>query len=181
MATTALEAPLKPAKTAPATDHHGSFQAVLAPWAEGMDYCAVQVPSRITEALGTHGPVLVMAQVNDSAPFQVSLFPVGGGQHSIRIKARVRRETKTQVGDLILLRYRVLDRGAVAIPADLMSALEAAGLTAAFQALPPGERGFIIRRIGEAARPQTRQKRIEEALQAAHDRATLGGRRRTAP
>jgi hypothetical protein len=169
---------LKPAKTDPAAGQQGAFQAVLAPWAEGMDYCAVQVPAQITEALGTHGPVLVMAQVNDSAPFQVSLFPVGGGQHFVRIKASVRRETKTQVGDLILLRYTVLDRAAVAIPADLMSALETAGLTAAFQALPPGERNFTIRRIGEAARPQTRQKRIEAALQALQDRAAQVGRRK---
>ena len=181
MRTNGQEAPFKPANTAPVAGQQGSFQAVLAPWAEGMDYCAVQVPAQITEALGTYGPVLVMAQVNDSAPFQVSLFPVGGGQHCIRIKAKVRKETKTQVGDLIMLRYTVLDRAAAAIPADLMSALEAATLTAAFQALPPGERGFTIRRIEEAARAQTRKKRIEAALKSLQDRSTPVGRSKPAP
>lgn len=58
-----------------------SFHANLESWVEGMDYCAVPVPAEITEALGTKGPVLVMARVNDSEPFKVSLFPVGGGQH----------------------------------------------------------------------------------------------------
>ncbi|MDP9025068.1 MAG: DUF1905 domain-containing protein [Candidatus Eremiobacteraeota bacterium] len=58
-----------------------SFEATLENWAEGMDYCAVPVPATITESLGTRGPVLVTACLNDSAPFTVSLFPVGGGKH----------------------------------------------------------------------------------------------------
>ena len=147
-----------------------SFQAELESWAEGMDYCAVPVPAKITEALGTKGPVLVMAQVNDSQPFQVSLFPVGGGQHYIRIKAKVRQETNTQLGDRIRVRFTVLDRAAVDIPADLMSVLAAEGMTAAFKSLPPGQQNFIVRRIGEAAKPQTREKRIQEALLAARQR-----------
>jgi hypothetical protein len=168
-------------KKAPTAGQQLSFQAALEIWAEGMDYCAVHVPAAITEALGTRGPVLVLAQVNDSAPFQVSLFPVGGGQHCIRIKAQVRKETKTQVGDLIRVRFTVLDRAAVEIPADLMSALQAAGLTAAFQSLPPGQQNFAIRLIGGAARPQTRQKRIDEALQAAQEQAARVGRRKPVP
>src|SRR3954447_26172732 len=87
-----------------------SFQASLENWAEGMDYCAVPVPAEITQALGTKGPVLVMARVNDSEPFQVSLFPIGSGQHYIRIKAKVRQETKTKTGDRIRVRITVLDR-----------------------------------------------------------------------
>ena len=108
--------------------------------------------------------------MNDSEPFQVSLFPVGGGQHYIRIKAKVRRETNTQLGDSIHVRFTVLDRAAVEIPADLMSVLAAEDLTAAFKSLPPGQQNFIVRRIGEAAKPQTRAKRIQEALVAARQR-----------
>ena len=85
-------------KKSPAAGRQFSFHADLENWAEGMDYCAIPVPAEVTEALGTRGPVLVLARVNDSAPFQVSLFPVGGGQHYIRIKARVRQETKDQDG-----------------------------------------------------------------------------------
>ena len=147
-----------------------SFQAVLENWAEGMDYCAVPVPAEITQALGTHGPVLVMARVNDSAPFQVSLFPVGGGQHYIRIRAAVRRATKTKVGDRVRLRVTVLDRADVTIPEDLMSALRAEGATAAFKSLPPGKQNFMIRRIDHAAKPETRAKRIQEVVEAAHQR-----------
>lgn len=157
-------------KRSPAAGRQLSFQAILENWAAGLDYCAVPVPSEITVALGTKGPVLVMARVNDSAPFQVSLFPVGGGQHYIRIKAKVRRETRTKSGDRIQVRITVLDRADVAIPDDLMTALCAEGVQEAFNSLPPGKQNFIIRRIDEAAKPETREKRIQQGVEVAHKR-----------
>lgn len=157
-------------KRSPHAGQQLSFQVVLENWAEGMDYCAVPVPAEITKTLGTKGPVLVMARVNDSAPFQVSLFPVGGGQHYIRIKAKVRQETKTKTGDRVRVRITVLDRADVAIPEDLMNALRAEGATQAFKLLPPGKRNFMIRRIDDAAKPETRNKRIQEVVEAAHQR-----------
>src|SRR5580658_6279437 len=147
-----------------------SFQAKLENWAEGMDYCAVPVPPKITKALGTTAAVLVMARVNCSEPFKVSLFPVGGGKHYIRIKAKVRKETKTKTGDRVRLRITVLDRADVTYPKDLLSALKAEGATEDFKSLPPGEQNFILRRIDEAAKPETRAKRIGEAVAAAHRR-----------
>lgn len=157
-------------KTPPSAGRQLSFQANLENWADGMDYCAVPVPAKITEALATRGPVLVMAQVNKSEPFQVSLFPAGGGQHYIRIKAKVRQETNTKIGDRIRVRFTVLDRADVEIPEDLMSALKAEGMTAAFKSLPPGKQNFIIRRIDDAVKPETRKKRVQEAVVAAHQR-----------
>jgi hypothetical protein len=135
-----------------------------------MDYCAVRVPAEITKALGTRGPVLVLARVNDSEPFQVSLFPVGGGQHYIRIKAKVRRETNTKTGDRIQVRLTVLDRADIDTPEDLVSALRAENAEEAFKSLPPGKRNFLVRRIDEAAKPETRERRIQEAVVAAHQR-----------
>ncbi len=155
----------------PAAGQQLSFHASLESWAAGMDYCAVPVPAEITQALGTKGPVLVMAQVNDSQPFQVSLFPVGGGQHYMRIKAKVRRETKTKTGDRVRVRITVLDRADVTIPEDLMSALRVEGVTEDFTSLPPGKQNFIIRRIADAAKPETRDKRIQEAVEAARQPA----------
>lgn len=157
-------------KRAPLAGRQMSFEATLENWAEGMDYCAVPVPAEITEALGTKKAVLVRAQVNDSAPFPVSLFPVGGGRHYIRIKAKVRQETQTATGDTVRVRFTVLDRADVTIPDDLMLALRAEGAVDAFTALPPGKQNFALRRIDEAARPETRAKRIQEAVDAAQAR-----------
>lgn len=147
-----------------------SFAANLENWAEGMDYCAVPVPAKVTQALGTRGPVLVLAQVNQSEPFRVSLFPVGGGKHYIRIKAKVREETNTKTGDRVRIRITVLDRSDVSYPKDLLSALKAEKVTEDFKSLPPGKQNFILRRIDAASKPETRQKRIEDAVNESHRR-----------
>ncbi len=161
-------------KQTPVAGQALAFHATLEPWAEGMDYCAVAVPPKITHALGTHGPVLVMAQVNNSKPFKVSLFPVGGGKHYVRIKAKVRAETQTKTGDRVHVQFTVLDRADVTIPKDLLKALRADGVIAAFKSLPPGKQNFMVRKIDDAVKPETRVKRILEAVGAAleqHDKS----------
>ena len=155
-------------KISPAAGRKLTFKADMENWADGMDYCAVPVPAKITKALGTKGPVLVMAQLNNSEPFQVSLFPVGGGQHYIRIKAKVRQETSTNSGDRVHVRFTVLDRANVEIPDDLQNALTAKRMTASFKSLPPGKQNFAIRRINDAVKPETRDKRVQDAVTAAH-------------
>jgi hypothetical protein len=159
-----------PTKTRPIAGQRLSFHATLENWAEGMNYCAVPVPATISKALGTRGPVLVLAQVNGSEPFQVSLFPVGNGQHYMRIKAKVRQETKAATGDRVRVSFTVLDRARVEIPDDLRRALDAEAVTEAFTSLPPGKQQYIIRRIDEAVKAPTRVRRIEEAVAAAHQR-----------
>ena len=144
-----------------------SFSAKLENWAKGMDYCAVALPSKITKALGTKAAVLVMAQVNGGTPFKVSLFPVGDGQHYIRVKSKVRKETKTGVGDRIRLSFTVLDRADVVYPKDLVRALRSEGVFEDFKSIPPGAQNFILRRIDDAAKIETREKRIQEACEAA--------------
>ena len=66
------------------------------------------------------------------------------------------------------MRFTVLDRADVTIPTDLMKALRAEGVAEGFKSLPPGKQNFLIRRIDDAAKPQTRDKRIQEAVEAAN-------------
>jgi uncharacterized protein YdeI (YjbR/CyaY-like superfamily) len=68
------------------------------------------------------------------------------------------------------VRFTVLNRADVTIPTDLMKALRADGVADAFKSLPPGKQNFIIRRIDEAAKPETRDKRIQDAVVEAHRR-----------
>jgi uncharacterized protein YdeI (YjbR/CyaY-like superfamily) len=49
--------------------------------------------------------------------------------------------------------------------------LRAEGVTKGFTLLPPGKQNFLIRRIDDAARPETRAKRIQEAVAAARKRS----------
>jgi len=153
-------------KTSPAPQQL-SFESKLERIAADMEYFALPVPEKISRALGTKGPVLVSAKVNDSTPFQVSLFPVGGGRHYIRIKAKVWKEVKITEGDRVKVEITVIDRDKVAVPKDLLAALRAAGAEDAFKTITPGKRHYTIRVIDEAAKPETRAKRIQEAVKAA--------------
>ncbi len=144
-----------------------SFESTLENWAEGMDYCAIPIPPSVTEALGTKRAVLVMARLNGSQPFQASLFPAGGGQHYLRVRAKVRRAAKLEVGDRVTVQVTVLDRADVAIPDDLAAALREEGAAVDFDAITPGRKSYLVRRIDDAAKPETRAKRIREAIEEA--------------
>lgn len=141
------------------------FQSKMENWEEGMDYCAIPVPASITKALGTKRAVLVMAKINQSEPFQVSLFPAGGGQHYIRVRAKVRKKANIKEGDRVKVLITVLDRADVTIPKDLMDALKAKGKLKDFNSLTPGRKNYAIRRINDATRLETRKKRIQETVQ----------------
>jgi len=142
-----------------------SFKSTLENWAEGMDYCAIPVPAKITEALGTKSAVLVMARINDSAPFKVSLFPVGGGKHYIRVRKKVRKDANLNEGDGVLVLITVLDRGDIKIPEDLSAALRSSKASVRFDALTASKKNYMIRRIEDAAKPETRAKRVRETVE----------------
>jgi hypothetical protein len=142
-----------------------SFKSTLENWADGMDYCAIPVPAKITKELGTKRAVLVMARINDSAPFKVSLFPVGGGKHYIRLRKKVRKDANLNEGDRVLVLITVLDRGDIKIPEDLSAALRSSKASARFNAITAGKKNYMIRRIDEAATPETRAKRVREAVE----------------
>jgi hypothetical protein len=163
-----------PTKTKRAAHSEICFQSILENWAEGMDYCAIPVPAKVTKSLGTTAAVLVIARVNDSEPFKVSLFPAGGGKHYIRVRKRVRTAAKIEVGDRLSVKIVVLDRDADAvIPKDVEKALRTNGVLKAFKTITPGARNYILRRITDAARPETREKRILEAVDAAIERSKV--------
>ena len=143
-----------------------SFQAKLENWAEGMDYCAIAVPAKITQALGTKKAVLVMASLNGCEPFQVSLFPAGEGKHYIRVRAKVRKQADLHEGDKVKVQITVQDRADVDLPPDLVAALKAEGALKEFNALTPGKKNYAVRKINDVVKPETRKKLIEDRKQS---------------
>ena len=153
-----------------------SFQSRLERIASTANYFAVSVPLKVTRALQTRGPVPVSARVNDSPPFPVSLFPMGGGRHYLRVKAEIRDAAKIKGGDRVRVHLTVIDRTAeITLPKDLATALRTRKVTESFHALPKGKQRYIIRWIGEAAKPETRSKRIQAAVDTAREKT--GSRR----
>jgi Uncharacterized protein conserved in bacteria len=150
-----------------------SFESILTRISDEMEYYALEVPEKITRALGTLGPVPVSARVNDSKPFLVSLYTRGGGRHGIRIKAAVRKETGIREGDRVRIEITVIDREKVEVPEDLLKALRAAGVENAFKAITPGKRNYLIRLINAAARAETRAKRVQESVTEAEAKSRV--------
>jgi hypothetical protein len=148
-----------------------SFHSRLERISQEANYFALSVPLKITQALGTTGPVPVTAQINHSEPFLISLFPVGSGRHYLRVKAEIRTETKIKEGDRVrvLITPRDLSKE-LSLPRDLASALRAEKLLEDFKSLPTGKKAFMLRQIENAAKSETRQKRISSAVEAVRER-----------
>jgi hypothetical protein len=149
--------------------HKLSFQSKLECIAVGMEYYALSVPAKITLTLGTKGPVPVFARVNNSEIFLASLYPVGGGRHYLRVRNKICKSVGIKAGDRIQVKITARDRtDEISIPKDLMSALREEDVSEEFKSLPIGKKSYLLRLIDEAAKPETRIKRIQDAVEAAH-------------
>jgi hypothetical protein len=152
-----------------------SFQSRLERISTELEYFAFPVPAKISRALDTRNAVPITARVNRSGVFRGSLYPVGGGRHYMRVKASVRKEAKIKEGDRARIEITVVDRSSeVSLPSDLKRALRAEGLQKEFEALPPGKKSYTLRWIDQAAKPETRAKRIRTAVELAHRKREKG-------
>ena len=101
----------------------------------------------------------------------MSLAPIGGGRHWLRVNAKARAAAGIKGGEFVRVRITVLDRAKrVALPADLKAALRAGGAETSFRAQSLGLQNFIVRGLNAAVRSGTRAKRIQDAVQRARRR-----------
>lgn len=141
-----------------------------------MQYFAFHVPEEITQKLGTKRAVAVSVRLNDTVSYFVSLAPIGGGRHLLRCNAKAIAAARLKEGDRVKVEITVLDRSE--IPKDLLSALRAEGLEAAYRATSVGQQNFLIKTIEAASKPETRAKRIVEAVEAArHKRGRMAAKK----
>ena len=148
-----------------------SFTSTLENIAAGMEYYALSVPQKITKALGTQGAVPVMARVQNSEPFLASLYPVGEGQHYLRVKNKICKSVNIQTGDKVKVEIIVRDRlTEIVIPNDLHAELKKAKLKKEFESLPVGKKSHLLRLVEQAVKPETRAKRISDTVSQARAR-----------
>jgi len=84
------------------------------------------------------------------------------------VKAEVRAAAQIGEGDRVRVQITVIDRAAeVALPADLTTALRAHGALEAFKAISKSQQRYTLRVIDQAAKPETRAKRIKAAVDEA--------------
>src|SRR5882762_5333632 len=101
----------------------------------------------------------------------VDVDTIGGGRHYLRVRNTICKSVNITAGDAVRVQIQVRDRYAeIAIPKDLASVLRAEGLTNGFKALPVGKKAYLLPLIKEAAKSETRGKRIQDAVKAAHQK-----------
>ncbi|MDO8381588.1 MAG: YdeI/OmpD-associated family protein [Microbacterium sp.] len=120
----------------------------------------IEVPAGVIDALDAGKRPAVIVTVNG---FEYrSTVAVMGGRHLIPFSSDKRAATGLAGGDAIDVTL-VIDAvpRTVEVPADLATALEAAGLRSVFDALAPSARKAHVTSVESAKAPQTRARRIE--------------------
>ncbi len=106
----------------------------------------------------------VKVTVNGTYTFQGRVGRMGG-EILVGFNKATRAAAGVEAGDTIdvVIELDAAER-TVEVPDDLRDAMAAAGITAQFDALAPSHRKEYVRWITEAKRPETRAKRVAEAL-----------------
>lgn len=128
----------------------------------------IEVPDDIIERLDAGRRPAVVVRVNGYE--YLSTVGVMGGKSLIPFSADKRAETGIAGGDEIAVEIE-LDTAPreVEVPAELASALDAAGIRAAFDALSPSARKAHVASVGGAKGAQTRARRVEKIVASLAD------------
>ncbi len=123
----------------------------------------IEVPAEVIETLGAGKKPPVMVTVNG---FEYrSTVGVMGGRYLIPFSSDKRAATGLKGGDAIDVELAVDSAPrTVEVPADLASALDAAGLRIAFDALAPSARKAHVTAVESAKAVETRTRRIESIV-----------------
>jgi Bacteriocin-protection, YdeI or OmpD-Associated/Domain of unknown function (DUF1905) len=124
----------------------------------------IVVPDELIERLGAGRRPAVVVNLNGYE--YRNTVGVMGGRHLISISAAVRKETGLAGGDPIHVVLTVAEAPReVTVPGDLAAALAADQAAGAFFAqLPNSLQRYHVDNIGSAKAPETRRRRIEQAV-----------------
>ncbi len=125
----------------------------------------IYFPKTVSEKLGVRGRVPVVGTIN-GFPIRLSAFPVGDGTHQIAVNKAAQTGAGAKPGDRVkvVLRVDAAPR-TVAVPADVAKALASAKAAKAnFEKMAWSHRKRYVDWIEEAKRPETRARRIQDAV-----------------
>ena len=132
------------------------------------------LPRDVSEKLPTRGMALVAGTIN-GAPFRAVLEPDGQGSHWFRVSDALRAAANAGAGETVTLAIApATDWPEPNVPQDLQRALVARReAEALWEDITPLARWDWIRWIGATRTPQTRQRRVDVAI----DKLCSGKRR----
>jgi Bacteriocin-protection, YdeI or OmpD-Associated/Domain of unknown function (DUF1905) len=146
------------------------FQAVLG--ADVGDVPGVVVPAQIAAELGGRARIPVAGTIN-GVPFRGSTMPMGDGRHCVGFRKDTRALAGgVENGDTVTIEIACDDAPrTVDIPDDLAAALDAdPAVRSAFDAMSHTHRKEWVVAVADAKRPETRERRIAQAVAAARGR-----------
>jgi Bacteriocin-protection, YdeI or OmpD-Associated/Domain of unknown function (DUF1905) len=139
------------------------FEAAIQSSGSGQGGALVPVPPEVVEALGGGGRIPVKATF-DGVAYSGSIVAMGAGP-SIGILKSIRTEIGKEPGDTVVVTLeRDTAERTVDVPGDLAAALAAAGAREAFDKLSYSHRREHVNAVNEAKKPETRQRRIANAV-----------------
>lgn len=148
------------------------FEAELRPSGRGGGGHLVEVPPDVIAALGGGGRIPVSVTFN-GIPYRGSIVRMGGVT-CIGVLTSIIDRAGVSVGDRLEV---VVERDEapreIVVPEELMAAIRSAKLLAAWDALSFTHRkGIFANAVAEAKKPETRERRIQQALSALRERGS---------
>jgi bifunctional DNA-binding transcriptional regulator/antitoxin component of YhaV-PrlF toxin-antitoxin module len=139
---------------------------------DGKTATGIRVPEEVVEGLGggKHPPVL--ATINGHA-YRTSVAPVRG-EFKIPVSAEVRERAGVSAGDEVDVEVDLdMEPREVAVPPELAETLERdAELRRSFDELSRSKKRRLVDPIGQAKTAETRQRRIDKAIDALREGRT---------
>jgi len=125
----------------------------------------ITIPFSVPEVFGTGGQLHVRGTI-DGFPFRLTLAPTPEGEHTMVVRKEIRNAIdKTWGATVHVVLAPDTEERAVEIPDDLARALESNGLRPAFEKLAYTHRKEYARWIERTKKPETRMKRLREAIE----------------
>lgn len=141
------------------------FDAVLEPLVWGRStYVVLRLPDEVVEAAATVGTRRVAGTVDDVAVNLAVTRADVIDTPFLWAGAGLRRRLGAGAGEVVRCRLDPVDPDHVPVPDDVIEALAAAGVEGAFLTLRPAERRTRLVPVDDAARPETRARRIAELV-----------------
>ncbi|MEO5987677.1 MAG: YdeI/OmpD-associated family protein [Candidatus Eisenbacteria bacterium] len=142
-----------------------AFQATLTDRGPTGMWPHLFLPPQASAWLGRPGPVNVIMTV-DGVPFERIAKADGEGGHFIVFTAEMREKTGVELGDSVRVGLKVDPAPRTAeVPSELQQGLkDDPDARVAYNAMPPSHRKSYAEFIEDAKRPETRVRRVQQAL-----------------
>lgn len=145
------------------------FDAALEPleWGDGT-YVIVVLPDALADAASAARTRRLEGSLDD-VEVNVGLTRMDRVGPYFYAGPALRRRLAIDVGDGVHCRLRPADPDRVPVADDVAEALDDAGVTARFEALPPPERRRLLQPVEAAVRAATRERRVAALVDSLRD------------